>query len=104
MTPLHRALPWSASEVREWVRRSSAAGYAYGLRARLPAEDFPAYAGQLGLTATAGGGEAVTWPRPDGPAEWWDPPPLATWAWQRDGERLVAAHRDGRLYVAGERR
>lgn len=102
VAPLHRALPWSASEVREWLRRPSADDYAYGLKARLPADEFPAYAGRLGMTAVAEG-EPLAWPRPEGAAEWWDPPG-ATWAWRLDRERLLAAHRDGWLYVSVERR
>ncbi len=103
VAPLHRALPWSASEVREWLRQPSADDYAYGLKARLPAEEFPAYAGGLGLSAVAEG-EPASWPRPEGAAEWWDPPPVATWTWGRDRERRLAAHRDGWLYVSVERR
>lgn len=97
--PLHRALPWTASEVREWLRRPSEEGFVYGLKARLPAEEFPAYAARLGLTA----GQVEAWPRPDGAAEWWDPPPItpgSTWVWQRGREQLLAMHRDGWLYAS----
>lgn len=97
--PLHRALPWTASDVREWARRTSVDDYAYGLKARLAAEEFPAYAERLGLTAR-GAGQVAVWPRPDGAAEWWDPPLTGTWGHARG--RLVAAHADGWLYVASQ--
>lgn len=101
VAPVHRALPWSASQVQEWQR--DAPGHAYGLTARLPAEEFPAYAAALGLRLAGTGDDAVAWPAPAGPAAWWDPPrvePGSTWVWRRDPEWLLATQRDGRVWVA----
>ncbi len=50
ISPLRRALPWNASEVREWKWQEGALpDYMYHMSAKLAPHDFDAYVEKIGL-------------------------------------------------------
>lgn len=68
-----RALPWSASDVREYYQDSGFPLYDYFhyVKARMPESEFPAYAARLGLRPLAQHERVAIWN--SGEPGWWDP-------------------------------
>lgn len=118
VTPMHKALPWGARHVREsyWAD-GFLPDYSYCLKARISEDEFPGYVARLGLTphTQARSHEDPTSPwlgwahpfdldRATESGRWWDPPPIEagkTYVAQSGDEWILAAYKDGWLYVSG---
>jgi len=99
--PAVRALPSSASDLHEFYRDSGFPhyDYTYEMKARMPAEEFPAYAARLGLRPL--GNLQAHWGWWPGELAWWDPAPSmeGTYIEQDDDSGTMAKWENGWVYV-----
>lgn len=107
--PAHRALPWTAKEVQEsYWGEALRPDYQYCLKARIDEKDFPAYVAKFGLQQYSRAKAApVAWPHIPGDTEatWWQPPRFQrsiTYGVQNGDHSVIAAFKDGWLYVAAQ--
>lgn len=102
--PARRALPWSASDIREDHQTFGLIpDFCYSLTAKLDPQEFPAFVEKLGLTRTynsqAHPNVNLTWGNCS--ASWWNPPSLegAAMRYESENEYLAVAKMSGdRVY------
>lgn len=105
-TPSARlALPDSASEVREWISSDGhLSDHVYLMRAKMPVDDFPAYARRLGLRplehVEARWRDRIGW-GPYSEPSWWSPTTevAGTMVKTYSNGLIMAKHESGTLYV-----
>ena len=97
--PARRALPWSASDIREH-RVDMFVDYAYYLRARMPHQDFVAYVQRLRLRPQTHEDVAISWTKRGLPSWWTATASRDRVHWKQRGDHFVAAkHEDGYVFV-----
>lgn len=107
MSPARRALPGSARDIREFTEVEEGflpQDFSYLLKARMPADELPAYAERLGLTPFVAGQTPTTgtlW-RGGSDEPWWDPPSglVPAYGWCNSGAWTVVLYANGFVYVS----
>lgn len=111
--PFHKALPWGARDVRESHRADGfLSDYACCLKARVSPEQFAGYVARFGLTPHTESRVYtddklwLTWSQPQDRSDsaWWNPPAIEagrTYVAQAGDEWVLAAYKDGWVYVSG---
>ena len=98
---VRRALPWSASNIKEYRTEGRwGANYDYYLKAKVPAGEWLPFTRRLDLKRWSHGDLSICWPTA-GPPLWWTVIGSdAESFWRRDGCHLIAAkYQHGYVFV-----